>query len=161
MSMTTTTRLTDTQTAVLTAAADESSGRIAWFPDAVQGGARAKVLQGLVARGLVEAVDEGYSLTTAGYAAIGRTCADAEEDAPKAPGAPNTRAPRRTRGDTKQAAMLALLGRPEGATLAQLIESTGWQAHSVRGALVNLAKHLGIRIQSEKTDGVRIYRTAA
>jgi hypothetical protein len=156
--MTTTTRLTDTQTAVLTAAADAPSGRIAWFPDTVQGGARAKVLQGLVARGLVEAVDEAYRLTSAGYAAIGRTRADAEKDAPKAP---DTRAPRRTRENTKQAAMLALLGRPEGATLAQLIESTGWQAHSVRGALVNLAKHLGIRIQSEKTDGVRIYRVCA
>ena len=153
--MTTTIRLTDTQTAVLTAAADEPLGRLAWFPDTVQGGARAKVLQGLVARGLAEAVDEGYRLTTAGYAAIGRTRADAEKDAPKAPDT------RRRRENTKQAAMLALLGRPEGATLAQLIESTGWQAHSVRGALVNLAKHLGIRIQSEKTDGVRIYRVCA
>lgn len=153
--MTTTTRLTDTQIAVLTTAADAPSGRIAWFPDTVQGGARAKVLQGFVARGLAETVDEGYRLTTAGYAAIGRTRPQAEKDAPKAPDT------RRRRENTKQAAMLALLGRPEGTTIAALVDATGWQAHSVRGALVNLAKHFGIRIQSEKTDGVRIYRVCA
>ena len=38
----------------------------------------------------------------------------------------------------KKQAMLDLLRRPEGVTIAELEEATGWQQHSVRGALVNL-----------------------
>lgn len=159
--MTTTTKLTDTQTAVLEAAADEPSGRIAWFPEAVKGGARAKVLQGLVTRCLAKAVGDGHRLTAAGYAAIGRTRPEARKTVPRGPEAAEGRAPRRTRDNTKQAATLALLGRPTGTTIAELVEATGWKQHSVRGALVNLAKHLGITIGSEKTNGVRIYRIAA
>jgi hypothetical protein len=53
----------------------------------------------------------------------------------------------------------ALLRRPEGATLAQLTEATGWQAHSVRGALAGaLSKRHGLVIASEKVDGTRVYR---
>ncbi len=156
-----TTKLTDTQTAVLQAAADQPAGRIAWFPESVKGGARTKVLQGLVSRGLAKAVGDGHRLTAAGYAAIGRTRPDAKKAAPREPEAADTRAPRRTRENTKQAAMLALLGRPKGTTIAELVEATGWQQHSVRGAIVNLAKHLGITIGSEKTEGGRIYRIAA
>ena len=156
-----TTKLTDTQTAVLQAAADEPSGRIAWFPEAVKGGARAKVLQALVTRGFAKAVGDGPRLTAAGYAAIGRTRPEAKKDALKRAEAPAPRAPRRTRENTKQAAMLALLGCPKGTTIAELVEATGWKQHSVRGTLVNMAKHLGITIGSEKTDGVRIYRIAA
>ncbi|MGH8585253.1 MAG: DUF3489 domain-containing protein [Gammaproteobacteria bacterium] len=156
-----TTKLTDTQTAVLIAAADEPSGRIAWFPESVKGGARTKVLQGLVTRGLAKAVGDGHRLTATGYAAIGRTRPEAKKTAARGAQAGEARAPRRTRENTKQAAMLALLGRPKGTTIAELVETTGWQQHSVRGALVNLAKHLGITIGSEKTDGVRIYRIAA
>jgi hypothetical protein len=61
---------------------------------------------------------------------------------------------------TKQATMIAMLSRPEGATLEQLVEATGWLAHSVRGGLTNMQKHLKIRIVSEKTGGIRVYRIA-
>ncbi|MGH7345669.1 MAG: DUF3489 domain-containing protein, partial [Candidatus Rokuibacteriota bacterium] len=108
-----------------------------------------------------KAAGDGHRLTAAGYTAVGRTRPEAKKGAPKGPEAADTRAPRRTRGDTKQAAMLALLGRPKGTTIAELVEATGWQQHSVRGAIVNMAKHLGITIRSEKTDGVRVYRIAA
>lgn len=43
--------------------------------------------------------------------------------------------PRHSRPDTKQAQVLALLGRTEGATLAQVIELTGWAPHTARGFL--------------------------
>lgn len=159
--MTTTTKLTDTQTAVLTAAADQPAGWITWFPNKVKGGARAKVIQGLVARELAKAVGDGHRLTASGYAAVGLTRPEAKKAAPRGAQAGEARAPRRTRDNTKQAAMLALLRRPQGTTIAELVETTGWKQHSVRGALVNLAKHLGISIGSEKTDGVRVYRIAA
>ncbi len=51
---------------------------------------------------------------------------------------------------------------PEGATLEALMAATGWQAHSVRGAISGaLKKKLGLAITSDKTDGVRRYRIAA
>jgi hypothetical protein len=57
------------------------------------------------------------------------------------------------RESTKKAQIIALLGRPEGATLQQLMETTGWQPHSVRGFLSGtLAKKLGHKITRVKRD---------
>jgi hypothetical protein len=72
----------------------------------------------------------------------------------------NTTARRATRQGTKQAKVLELLRRPEGATIAQLVKATGWQPHTVRGAMAGaLKKRLGIEIKSEKPeDGERVYR---
>jgi hypothetical protein len=61
----------------------------------------------------------------------------------------------------KIGAILALLSRPEGATLAQMQEATGWQAHSVRGAVAGtIKKKLGRTVTSEKVEGTRVYRIA-
>ena len=50
------------------------------------------------------------------------------------------------------------LTRPEGASLAELVAATGWQAHSVRGALAGSLKKKGHAIISEKVEGERRYR---
>jgi hypothetical protein len=56
----------------------------------------------------------------------------------------------------------ALLKRSGGASLADMMGATSWQAHSVRGALAGaLKKGRGLNIVSEKTDGVRIYSVAS
>ena len=60
---------------------------------------------------------------------------------------------------TKLGILTALLQRKEGATVTQMMAATGWQAHSVRGALAGtLAKKFGAKVTSELEDAVRIYR---
>ena len=55
--------------------------------------------------------------------------------------------------------MVALLRRPSGATITAIMEATGWQAHTVRGFLAGVVRQkLGLTLQSEKTDGERVYR---
>jgi hypothetical protein len=60
----------------------------------------------------------------------------------------------------KKAIVQDLVGRPEGATLSELMKETGWQAHSVRGFLSGtLKKKMGLPIHSAKSpDGARTYR---
>jgi DNA-binding MarR family transcriptional regulator len=72
----------------------------------------------------------------------------------------NTAAPRKTRDGTKQATLIAMLRRPEGATIAQIVEATGWQPHTVRGAFAGaLKKKLGLEVTSVKAEsGERTYR---
>ncbi|WP_395650857.1 DUF3489 domain-containing protein [Brevundimonas sp.] len=58
--------------------------------------------------------------------------------------------------------VVALMRRPEGATVAQMGEATGWQAHSVRGALAgSLKRKHGLTITGEAGEGGRVYRIAA
>lgn len=52
-----------------------------------------------------------------------------------------------------------LLKRPEGATIQQLMDATGWQSHSIRGAMAGaLTRKYGLLLSSEKTDAGRVYR---
>jgi hypothetical protein len=54
----------------------------------------------------------------------------------------------------------ALLQSEAGATITTMMAATGWQAHSVRGALAGALKKRGLAITSDKFDGVRIYRAS-
>ena len=68
----------------------------------------------------------------------------------------------RTRENSKQAQVIAMLKRAEGTTIAQICEATGWQAHTVRGTFAGaFKKKLGMTIESDKVQGgERVYRTA-
>ena len=61
---------------------------------------------------------------------------------------------------TKRDQLAGLLVRDEGATLDQMIAATGWLPHTTRAALTGLRK-VGFAIDSDKVDGVRIYRAVA
>src|SRR5258708_3151934 len=78
------------------------------------------------------------------------------KDTSKTAKAPKSQGPRT---GTKSAKMLALLARSNGASLAELMKATGWQAHSVRGFLSTASRKRRIRIESSKNGaGERIYR---
>jgi hypothetical protein len=60
---------------------------------------------------------------------------------------------------TKEQTVIQVLCRPEGATITELLELTGWQAHSVRGFLSGTAKKkLGLTVERITEDGRTIYR---
>jgi hypothetical protein len=111
-------------------------------------------------------------ITDAGRSAVG-IAAQAPDSAPacatEAPSA--TEAPyhgnqprgahaaRPWRANTKQALLIAMLLTERGATLAEIVIATGWQAHTVRGALAGaLVKRLGLNVISEVIEGKRRYR---
>ena len=58
---------------------------------------------------------------------------------------------------TKTATIIALLQRNDGATLAEMMEATGWQPHSTRAVLTGLKKK-GHVIEKSKRDDVTCYR---
>src|SRR5258708_4700606 len=63
------------------------------------------------------------------------------------------------RAESKGAKILELIGRPKGASLAEIMKATSWQAHSVRGFLSTAAKKHGLKIESTKTEaGDRVYQ---
>ncbi len=58
---------------------------------------------------------------------------------------------------SKISQVVALLRRPEGATAAQIMAVTGWQAHTVRGAIAGqIRKKLGLTVATEKVEGLTI-----
>ena len=62
---------------------------------------------------------------------------------------------------SKIEAIVRLLRRAEGASMEDLMKATGWQAHSVRGAISgSLKKKLGLNVASDKPGTVRFYRIA-
>jgi hypothetical protein len=169
--MTAQAKLTDTQTAILKAAAGRPDGNIEPLPTNLRGGARTAVIDGLLAGGLVADADGHHLLTDAGYAAVGK-----RRPAPKnvqKMDAPDvltksevTHALQKLevtiRPDTKLAAIIDAMRHPGGATIAQMMAGTGWQAHSVRGAISGMIrKRLGYAVVTEKgADGQRTYRIA-
>jgi len=172
----TTTQLTPAQHAILACALDHTDGNIEWFPDNIKGGARKKVLEGLVNRALITPSGSDWLVADEGYDAMGRarpapaplpvdpeidaavTTAEAEWAKDEAPD--QVQAKPRTRENSKQASIIEMLKRPEGATIAQIVQLTGWQAHTVRGTFAGaFKKKLGLTIVSDKAKGEeRVYR---
>ncbi len=171
-----TTQLTPAQHAILAYALEHTGGKIDWFPDNIKGGARKKVLDGLFNRALITTDGTDWFVAAEGYDAMGRARpalapldADPEIDAAVtaaeaewAQDKTTAQAKPRTRENSKQAEVIRMLQRPEGATIAQICNATGWQAHTVRGTFAGaFKKKLGLTIVSDKAQGgERVYRIA-
>ncbi len=163
------TQLTTTQRVVLTHAHENSEGKIIWFPETIKGGARQNVIDGLVNRGLITNNGNNWIISPEGYTAISNPrrgpitiqALDAVIDAATAVSTETARTTR-TRDNTKQAQVIVMFKRPEGATIAQICEAIGWQQHSVRGTISRaLRKRLRLNVeQTRDATGVRVYRIA-
>jgi len=173
--------LTNTQTRILSASAQRPGNLAMPLPKGLHGAAAQKVVGMLILRGLVEEVDanickaeplwretgDGHGttlvVTEAGLAAIGIEPVDEQtkkslrkaEKTSKSATAPKT-----PRAGTKQAQLITMLRTRDGASINEIAAATGWQAHTIRGAISGaLKKKLGLDVISEKTDGRgRIYR---
>lgn len=177
------TQLSDTQAIILSAAAQRPERIALPLPDSLRGGAAAKVVSTMIAKGLLQEVEvnarrgepiwretgDGHGTTLvatdAGLAAIGIEPDEAETalaNATESP--PDDRAPdsdaeaahstRTPRAGTKQAALIAMLRASDGATIEEITAATDWQAHTVRGAIAGaLKKKLGLDVTSEKVEG--------
>jgi len=83
-----------------------------------------------------------------------------EERAPNADGPAAVGRSGRPQG--KLGVLVELLQRPQGATMGNMMAATGWQAHSVRGAMSGaLKRRLGLAIESGKPNADRVYRIAS
>lgn len=176
-------KLTDTQTIILGRAATRADNLALPLPGGLHGAAAKKVVTAMITRGWLEEGEanlrrgeplwretgDGHGTTLiateAGLHAIGiePVVASAVTAARKAKPEPaDAPKPAGIREGTKQAAIIALLQRPEGATIAEIVDATGWMAHSARGLISGaLKKKLGLAIATEMIEGRgRCYRVS-
>ena len=184
------TKLTETQTIILTAGAQRPENIALPLPKGLAGAAAKMTVTKMIERGWLQEVDanlrrgeplwretgDGHGttlvVTDAGLLAIGIEPVVAygvvsarqlkPEPTPNIE-ATNSLKPVVLRADTKQAQVIAMLRRPEGATIAEIVEATSWRTHTVRGSISgSLKRKLGLSITTEKFDGRgTVYRTGS
>ena len=95
---------------------------------------------------LVRAASRSWRLLSRAVKLAGSICSPAQSDTKRA---------------SKQDAVIAMLRRPEGATVDEVASATGWQRHTVRGVFSGtLKKKLGLTLASAKEERGRVYRIA-
>ena len=127
------TKLSDTQAIILSAAAQRPEHIALPLPESLRGGAAAKVVGAMLAKGFLEEVD-----------------ADMRKGEPVW----------RETSDGHGVTLVAMLRAPDGATIEEIMAVTGWQSHTVRGAMAGaLKKKLGLEVTSEKVENRgRVYK---
>ena len=174
------TKLTDTQTIILTAGAQREGNIAMPLPKGLHGAAAKMAVARMISHGWLQEVDASSSrgeplwretgdghgttlmVTDAGLLAIGiepvvvQTMAAIHKHAAEVP-APKPPTPR---AGTKQAMLISLLQAPKGATMDEIVAATGWLPHTARGVMSGaLGKKLGLVVTSGKeAGGARVYR---
>ena len=174
------TKLTETQTTILTAGSQRPDNIAMPLPKGLAGAAAKMAVTKMIERGWLQEVDanlrrgeplwretgdgRGTTLvvTAAGLLAIGiepvvvKTMTAVHESTAEGP-RPKVPTPR---AGTKQATLIAMLRAPDGATMEAIIAATGWLPHTARGVMSGaLGKKLGLIVTSAKEgDGARVYR---
>jgi hypothetical protein len=171
------TKLTETQTIILSAGAQRPDNIALPLPKGLAGAAAKMAVTKMIAQGWLQEVDanlrrgeplwretgDGHGITLvvtdAGLLAVGIETGvvksvDAISEQVAERQAPNQRV------GTKQELLISMLQVPEGTTMEAIIAATGWQAHSARGAMSGtLGKKLGLVVTSAKEEGRgRVYR---
>ena len=155
------TKLTKTQTIILSAGAQRPDNIALPLPKGLAGAAAKMAVGKMIERGWLHEVDanlrrgeplwretgDGHGttlvVTDAGLLAIG-----IEPTVALMPKQPTQRA------GTKQAMLIALLRTPEGATIIEIVAVTGWLAHTARGVISGvLRKKLALRVTVKKVEG--------
>ena len=177
------TKLTETQTIILNAGAQRPDNIALPLPKGLAGAAAKMAVSKMIERGWLQEVDanlrqgeplwretgDGHGttlvVTDAGLLAIGiePMVAIAVASARKMKSKPelvqipddtDTKKPVNIRAGTKQAQIIAMLQRPEGASIVEIVTASGWLAHTVRGLISGaLKKKLGLPITAEKVEG--------
>ena len=126
------TKISDIQAIILSAAAQREDRIALPLPESLRGGGAAKVVGAMLAKGFLEEVD-----------------ADMRKGEPVW----------RETSDGHGVTLVAMLRAPDGATIEEIMAATGWQSHTVRGAMAGaLKKKLGLEVTSEKVeDRGRVY----
>ena len=140
-------QLSDTQSVILSTACARDDGLVFPITASIKGGAVGNVCKSLLKRGLIEEVqatdlntvwrhDEEFGSITLRATPLAYSALGISEDAEEAPAEPTRTAPKveRSKGG-KQAMLIEMLKRPEGATIQQVVDATGWLPHTVRGAI--------------------------
>ena len=164
-------QLSDTQAVILSAACARDDGVVFPVTARIRGGAVGNCLKSLLKRGLIEEIpasdlntvwrhdEEPGSITLRAtplaYSALGITEEDIPADETSTESQISISAPiKAQRKGTKQALLIKMLEAPEGATIDQIVDATGWQPHTVRGAISGaLKKKLSLNVFSEKIEG--------
>ncbi len=151
-------KLTPNHEKILTAASARRGGAILPLPGDVKLGASAlkTTLASLAKRGLI--IERGKNkkpvITKAGRTAVGATTDQARCGGNQLNGATSSAT---IRPGTKQALLLTLLTRANGAAMSEMTKATGWQPHSVRAALTGVRKR-GYEIERSVEAGASRYR---
>ncbi|PRY19698.1 uncharacterized protein DUF3489 [Aliiruegeria haliotis] len=172
--------LTDTQIRILDLAAARADALAMPLPKGLHGAAARKAVARMTELGFLEEVDanidqgvafwretgDGHGTTLiateAGLAAIGLSPAEIRTRLNRRNPEPTEPTPSAPRASTKQARLIEMLSAPGGATIAEISETTGWQAHTVRGAISGtLRKKLGLAVvATAEPERGRVYRIA-
>jgi len=158
-------QLSDAQAVILSTACTREDGAIFPVTASLKGGAVGNVCKSLLKQGLIEEIaatdlntvwrhDEERGPITLRATPLAYSTLGIMDEQDETPPAETPTAPVQRRKGTKQETLIEMLRAEGGATIDEIVEATGWQPHTVRGAMSGaLKKKLGLNITSEKVDG--------